>query len=140
MGERNKMKKDKRITKAMIQLADVGYGYYTNYPRHTDFFKRPTLNCSDEVCPGSRERGYKIRKLLEPTPYTDFMETYSKIISEFHDLVIEEIMTLMGWSESKANQWFNHYVDVNHVEINYSDEIGDYLIFQPILLEENKYG
>ena len=120
------MKKNKiRIANAM-RIHDTGY--YASYPsKKSDLFKRPTgINCSDEVCPG-------------PTPYTDFMETYSKIIKEFHDLVLEEMMALTGWSERKANQWFDHYVDVNHVEIKYNDTLGDYLIFQPVLLPESKY-
>ena len=139
MDRGDKMKKNKiRIANAM-RIHDTGY--YASYPsKKFDLFKRPTgINCSDEVCPGSNERSRKIRELMKPTPYTDFMETYSKIIKEFHDLLLEEMMALTGWSESKANQWFDHYVDVNHVEIKYNDTLGDYLIFQPVLLPESKY-
>ena len=98
------------------------------------------FNCYDEVCEGSHYRRTRIHELVtKPVQYINFGESYSKILSEFHSLLIDEIIGISGCSEKEANKWFDAYVDVNHCEVKYSDELGDYFIFQPRLLSESKY-
>ena len=72
--------------KKIIEKFSMIHYYYDNryatggVPRCGKSAFQHDLNCSDEVVPGSNARRRKILDLTKITEYTDFTETYSRIV------------------------------------------------------------
>lgn len=106
------------IKEIMDKIRKNGYSYYCSPKYSRLMFSRPGLNCSDEVVPGSNERRRKILDLMKVTEYTDFTETYTEIIHQMHDILMEETMLFLDCSEHKARLFIDKYVDFNRVHLS----------------------
>ena len=101
--------------------------------------KPKSVNCYDEICPGSHERGEKIRLLLgtKVKAGEDFIKDWSALIHELHDLMRDEHMAMTDCTEMEANYWLDAFVDFNHVKHQVID--GElYLSPDPVI--GYKYG
>lgn len=121
----------------MDKIRKKGYSYY--YPEPKSFepklFKRQGFNCSDEVVPGSNERRRKILSLMKITEYTDFTETYSRIVHEMHKILLEETMLFLDCSEQQAKLWIDKYVDFNRVHLSEKDG-RKYMQVDPVFMKK----
>ena len=118
------------MKKTKLDIAkNIAKNYLHNMPYkpYHPIFKPETItfdnemNCFDEVCPGSHNRSRRLQELTRPVEYTDFSETYSRIVHEMHDILLEEFMLLNNWSEGKAKYWINNNVDFNKVHLTEKD-------------------
>lgn len=105
--------------KMLKRISKNTYGNY--YPKTYDDLnnlRNNSLNCRDEVCPGSHERTQKIRKLLHKRIPLDetFSEKYVEIVSELSELTKEEIMGIHKCSEREAKAWVSSHIDYNNFE------------------------
>ena len=107
-----------KLKEIMDKIKDKDYGYYTSHKYSRPMFGRSVLNCSDEVVPGSNARRRKILDLMKITEYTDFIETYSRIVHEMHNILLEETMLFLDCSEHEARLWIDKYVDFNRVHLS----------------------
>ena len=120
------------IKEIMDKIRKNGYGYYCSPKYSRPMFSRPGLNCSDEVVPGSNERRRKILSLMKITEYTDFTETYSRIVHEMHKILLEETMLFLDCSEHKARLLIDKYFDFNRVHLSEKDG-RKYMQVDPII-------
>lgn len=114
------------------KIRKKGYSYYYPEPKS---FKRQDFNCSDEVVPGSNERRRKILSLMKITEYTDFTETYSRIVYEMHKILLEETMLFLDCSEQQARLFIDKYVDFNRVHLSEKDG-RKYMQVDPIFMKK----
>ena len=116
------------------------YDFY--YDDKTPKFKHKTLNCSDEICPGSHKRTSEIRELMQMKIPLDngpeFAEKYSHVISKMHELIKDELMTLTGCSAMEARIWIDGHVNFNHLKKHEYDGEEVYYTIDPII--KPKYG
>lgn len=106
----------------MDKINKKSYGnYYPDFKYLGPMFSRRDVNCSDEVVPGSNERRRKILSLMKITEYTDFTETYSRIVYEMHKILLEETMLFLDCSEHQARLFIDKYVDFNKVHLTEKD-------------------
>ena len=109
--------------------------YYLDFKYPGPMFSRRSVNCSDEVVPGSNERRRKILSLMKITEYTDFTETYSRIVHEMHKILLEETMLFLDCSEQQAKLWIDKYVDFNRVHL--SEKNGrKYMQVDPVFMKK----
>ena len=120
------------INEIMDKIRKNGYGYYCSPKYSRPMFSRPGLNCSDEVVSGCKERMRKVLSLMEITEYTDFTETYSRIVYEMHKILLEETMLFLDCSEQQAKLWVDKYVDFNRVHLSEKDG-RKYMQVDPII-------
>lgn len=120
------------IKEIMDKIRKNGYGYYCSPKYSGPMFSRPGLNCSDEVVSGCKERMRKVLSLMEITEYTDFTETYSRIVYEMHKILLEETMLFLDCSEQQAKLWVDKYVDFNRVHLSEKDG-RKYMQVDPII-------
>ena len=117
----------------MDKISKKSYGnYYPDFKYSEPMFSRRGVNCSDEVVSGCKERMRKILSLMEITEYTDFTETYSRIVYEMHKILLEETMLFLDCSEQQAKLWVYKYVDFNRVHLSEKDG-RKYMQVDPII-------
>ena len=120
------------------RIKEMGYGYYaepSSLHRLKKSFHHTGINCSDEVVPGINERRRKMLKLMKITEYTDFTETYSRIVQEMHEILLEETMLFLDCSEQQAKLWIGKYVDFNKVYLSEKDG-RKYMQVTPVLMKK----
>lgn len=132
----NQNKRFKQIHEFLEKKSDYGY-YYDD--RYVAPLKRRSLNCSDEIVPGSKKRTSRIQQLMhkkiEIKPGA-FQEV-SNIVSEMHNLMKEEHMALVDCDEREADHFLDTFVDFNHFKYHESADGKQYLSIDPII--GNKY-
>ena len=125
--------------KEITDLIDnKGYQYYYNDAYH--FRPRMSVNCSDEICPGSNERTSKIRQLMHKKILIgsdNFGKQYGEILAEMHSLILEETMALTGLTEREARLWIEYNINFNYVKKHVTHDGEEYLSIDPKI--ENKY-
>lgn len=122
------------IKKIKDNFPEKRYSYYQDNKYSRPMF-RPGVNCSDEVVPGSNERRRKILSLMKITEYTDFTETYSRIVYEMHKILLEETMLFLDCSEQQAKLWIDKYVDFNRVHLSEKDG-RKYMQVDPVFMKK----
>ena len=122
------------IKKIKDNFPEKRYSYYQDNKYSRPMF-RSGVNCSDEVVPGSNERRRKILSLMKITEYTDFTETYSRIVHEMHKILLEETMLFLDCSEQQAKLWIDKYVDFNRVHLSEKDG-RKYMQVDPIFMKK----
>ena len=104
-------------------------------PRYGKSFRR-SLNCSDEITPGSNKRAMKIRDIISNTKLiigsSDFIEKYSSAIRELHKIMQEEVMGMLDCDEHQANMWIDRNVDFNHLK-KHEFDCETYYTIDPII-------
>jgi len=96
-----------------------------------------SLNCHDEVCPGSRDRMRKFHELKHEKVKVDenFTKNWARLITEMGDIMVKEHMGIAGCSEVQAKHFIGRTFDFNHVKVHECDD-GMYISPDPILREE----
>jgi len=95
-----------------------------------------SLNCYDEVCPGSRDRMRKFDELRHRKVKVgdNFGMNYGKLIHEMRDIMVKEHMGIAGCSEMQAKHFVDMTFDFNHVKSHRID--GElYLSPDPVVRE-----
>ena len=119
------MKKTAReIAEWIDKHSDYGYYYDDRYLKGALPGGGKSLNCSDEVCPGSNRRREKMRQIAVTKLYINddnFGEKYGRLIHQLNELLVEETMGLLDCTENEAKIWVASHIELNHVKIHKYD-------------------